>query len=113
MARRKRPNDVTLEPTYFRDWRKFRKLTLEQVADQMGIDPTSISRLERGEAPYDQYSLQQLATIYRCSIPELLYSDPIRPKPDEELAKLVGRLYNPEHKRAVKAMIEVFLAKNT
>ena len=110
MARRKRP-DIALEPTYFREWRKFRGLNLAQVSEEIGIDPTAISRLERGSSPYDQVHLQQLSALYRCTIPELLFTDPRREKPVDVLVKKAQRLTDPDEIRAATAMIEVLLSK--
>jgi transcriptional regulator with XRE-family HTH domain len=108
MARRKRP-DVKLEPTYLREWRKKSGLTLSQVADRIGLDPTAISRLERGTSPYDQLHLQQMSELYRCTIPELLYSDPRRERPIDALMKKVARLNDPDEIKTATAMIDALL----
>lgn len=110
MARRKRP-DVLLEPTYFREWRKHRKLTLAQVAEAIDIDSTAVSRLERGASPYDQFHLQQLSELYRCTINDLLFVDPRRPKPVDELVEAVRHLSNPEEIKAAMSVVKALLAK--
>lgn len=110
MARRKRP-EMPLEPTYLREWRKHRRLTLAQVAESIEIDATAVSRLERGASPYDQVHLQQLSALYRATIPELLYSDPRREKPVDVLVKKAQRLQAPEEIKAATAMIEALLSK--
>jgi transcriptional regulator with XRE-family HTH domain len=109
MARRKRPK-LALDPTYFREWRKHRGLTLGQVADEIEIDATAISRLERGASPYDQFHLQQLSVLYRCTIPELLFADPRRPRPVDALLKMVERLTDKEDISAATVMIDRLLA---
>jgi transcriptional regulator with XRE-family HTH domain len=110
MARRKRP-EMALEPTYFREWRKHRDLTLAQVAESIEIDSTAISRLERGASPYDQFHLQQLSALYRCTIPELLYVDPRRPRPVDELVKKAARLNDADDIKAATVMIEALIAR--
>jgi hypothetical protein len=80
MSRRKRPDDVVLEPTYLREWRVFRKMSLEAVGKVMGLDKSALSKMERNVTPYDQVHLQQMRDIYRVTIPDLLFTDPKRPK---------------------------------
>lgn len=111
MSRRKRPEDVELEPTYLAAWRKHKRFTLRQVAQHIGIDPTAISRLERHQTPYDQIHMQQLSQLYGVSIPDLLYKDPERPKATEDLAVLVKRLERPADIAAAKMFIEAMLSR--
>jgi transcriptional regulator with XRE-family HTH domain len=82
---------------YLRAWREARDLTLEEVAERIGIlgegrreagdalnAPTSIthaslSRIERGLQPYNQVLLEMLAEIYRTDPASLLMRDPSDP----------------------------------
>jgi transcriptional regulator with XRE-family HTH domain len=57
MSRRRTPENLQLQPTYFREWRIVKGKTLQDMAKVMGIDATAISRLERGRTPYDQIHL--------------------------------------------------------
>ena len=78
MARRKRPEGVVLGPTYLREWRTYKKLTLEQVGKLIDLDKSALARVENGHSPYDQIHLQQLSEVYGVSIIDLLYTDPKR-----------------------------------
>ncbi|HZZ24577.1 MAG TPA: helix-turn-helix transcriptional regulator [Roseiarcus sp.] len=134
MSRRKRPAGLDLEPTYLLAWRKFRDMSLEDVGKRMGIDKTAISRIERGLTPYDQIHLQQMSEIYRATIPDLLYTDPLRqtqpnqfgmvgfqnaPKPGakkvrrepSDLTEMASKLKLPEEIDAVKMIIEALAAR--
>lgn len=62
--------------TRFRDFRKARGLTLEQVASEAGMSAGNLSRLERGEIPYSQSTVETLARLYRCKVADLLDDDP-------------------------------------
>ncbi|MFA7308104.1 MAG: helix-turn-helix transcriptional regulator [Hyphomicrobium sp.] len=88
--------------TFMREWRDFRRLSQEEVADKLDIDRSTISRIERGESPYDQDILERLALVYRCDPEDLLainpfgenklhiaYSD-LRRAPAEIQARAVG-----------------------
>jgi transcriptional regulator with XRE-family HTH domain len=50
--------------TYIREWRKFRKMTLEQLAERIsdGMGASALSMLERGKRRYTQESLENIAT---------------------------------------------------
>ena len=62
--------------TFIREWRKFRKLTLEQVAERIGVTAGALSQLERGEVAYTQPMLEALASELRCEPADLITRDP-------------------------------------
>jgi transcriptional regulator with XRE-family HTH domain len=51
---------------------------LEEVGKKIGLDKSALGRIETGDTPYDQYHLQQLSEEYGVTIPDLLYTDPLR-----------------------------------
>jgi transcriptional regulator with XRE-family HTH domain len=71
---------------YFKQWRKFRDLTQEQVIDRLSAmdDPlipqtaASLSRLENGKQAYTQRSLEALAEVYQCEPDHLLGRNPFK-----------------------------------
>lgn len=73
---------------YFKEWRRHRGLTQEQVVDRLAAmdDPNlpataaSLSRLENGKQIYTQRSLEALADIYGCEPGEIF---DLPPKPQE------------------------------
>jgi transcriptional regulator with XRE-family HTH domain len=65
-----------LQPTYIREWREFRRLTLAEVGRAIGLTVSALSRLERGETPFTQIHLQRLSRVLRCSIVALLTKPP-------------------------------------
>jgi transcriptional regulator with XRE-family HTH domain len=62
--------------TFLREWRDFRKLSQEEVAERLEIDRSTISRIERGESPYDQDVLEKLALVYGCDPEDMLSINP-------------------------------------
>lgn len=62
--------------TYLRAWRTYRGMTLVEVGDRIGKSHGQLSRIERGDYPYDQRLLEDLAALYRCSVIDLLATDP-------------------------------------
>jgi transcriptional regulator with XRE-family HTH domain len=67
--------------TYFREWRKYRELTLEEAAERAGMTAGNLSAMERGAQGYTQSGLEALATAYRCTPAMLLEVDPFKGEP--------------------------------
>ena len=65
--------------TFLREWREFRDLKLWQAAERLEITEGTLSRIERGESPYNQDFLERAALAYGCEASELLSIDPLRP----------------------------------
>jgi transcriptional regulator with XRE-family HTH domain len=63
--------------TFFREWRKYRELTLEEAAELAGMTAGNISAMERGAQGYTQDGLEALARAYQCEPAQLLMVDPI------------------------------------
>jgi transcriptional regulator with XRE-family HTH domain len=66
---------------FLREWRKFRKLSLANVSELIEIDHSTLSRVERGQSPYDQDILEKLSLVYGCEPPDLLAINPMQPDP--------------------------------
>jgi transcriptional regulator with XRE-family HTH domain len=92
----------------FKEWRKKRGLTQEQVVDRLAAldDPNlpqttaSLSRLENGKQIYTQRSLEALAEIYQVD-PDDLWQ---LPPPDETLQKYVRQLDEVGRQRALRIL---------
>jgi len=67
-------------PTYIRQWRHYRKLTLETVAERIDMTPGLVSLLERGLRGYTQTTVEALASALRTDPAALLTRDPTDPK---------------------------------
>lgn len=61
---------------FFRAWRKYRGLTIEQLADRVEMSVSSISQLERGLQGFSDKTLLALADALRCEPGDLLSRDP-------------------------------------
>lgn len=64
---------------YFREWRKFRGLTLEQASERAGMSHGNISAMERGAQDYTRSGLEALAHAYQCDPADLLMRNPNDP----------------------------------
>lgn len=96
--------------SYFKQWRKFRHFTQDQVVDRLAAfdDPqlpqtaASLSRIENGKQPYSQRIIEALADIYQCEPHELIGRNP---EVAGEVIDLLGRL-DEAQRRQVKVIIE-------
>jgi transcriptional regulator with XRE-family HTH domain len=75
-----RPNPKTQRPTFFREWRKFRHLTLERLAERLEVTAGALSQLERGDVQYTQPMLEALADALNCEPADLITRSPLAEK---------------------------------
>src|SRR3954453_11484929 len=53
-------------------WREKRKVTPEELAERVGIDPNLLAKLERGESVADIYLYRKLAEALRLTVEDLI-----------------------------------------
>jgi transcriptional regulator with XRE-family HTH domain len=61
---------------FLKQWREYRGLTQEQLADRMGWSVGNVSQLERGLQGYSDDGLAALADILQCTPGQILDVDP-------------------------------------
>lgn len=62
--------------TYIREWRKKKGLTLEVLADRIGMKPSALSYLERGQSAYTQGTLELIAEALGTDPASLIMRNP-------------------------------------
>jgi transcriptional regulator with XRE-family HTH domain len=67
-------------PTFIRQWREHRGLSLERLAGRLSTTKASLSRIERGLQPYSQPILEALAEALTCAPADLLMRNPTDPE---------------------------------
>ncbi len=65
--------------TFLREWRNHSGKTLVQVGELLHMSHSQLSRIERGDQPYNQELLEALAELYMCDPVDLLIRDPSEP----------------------------------
>lgn len=73
---------------FIKEWRKYRRLTQEVLAEKAGMTAGAISQLESGIINYTQPSLEALANALGCTPADLLGREPgteTKRTPDELL----------------------------
>lgn len=63
--------------TFVREWRKFRNLTLEQLADRLDMTASHFSMLERGQRGYTQETLEAIADALQTDAASLIMRNPM------------------------------------
>ncbi len=77
MAKKVTPRLKTDRPTYFfKAWRKYRRLTQQQLADRIDSAVSTISQLENGQQGFTDSTLMALADALMCEPGDLLSRDP-------------------------------------
>jgi transcriptional regulator with XRE-family HTH domain len=77
MANRPKPAPKPQRRRHFvRQWRKFKNLTQEQLAERIGVTPGTISQLELGRINYTQPMLEKLSEEFGCKPGDILNVDP-------------------------------------
>jgi len=73
------PKLKKFRPTCIRQWRHYRGLTLETVAERIDMTPGLVSLVERGLRGYTQDTVEALASAMRTDPAALLTRDPTDP----------------------------------
>lgn len=64
--------------TFVKEWRQYRGLTQEQLAERVGMSKSNISQLEQARQGYSAEGLEALALALNCEPAHLLMVDPTR-----------------------------------
>lgn len=65
--------------TYIKEWREFRNLSQDALGERLETSGSMISRIENGETPYTQDTLEALADALQTEPASLLMRNPKDP----------------------------------
>jgi transcriptional regulator with XRE-family HTH domain len=94
--------------TFLRNWRDYRGKVQDDVASDLEIDRTTLSKIERGVLPYNQDFLERLSMIYGCEASDLLDIDPLKPDPPKLVYNKLKRA-PPEIQARAMSVLEALL----
>ena len=94
---------------FIKEWRKFRGLTQEQLAERIGVAISSISQLETMKQGYSQPTLEAIADALNCQPADLLMRDPTQP---EAIWTIWEKLDQPSKNQAIQ-ILETFRKTGT
>lgn len=97
---------------FLREWREYRQLSQETAAERLEIDQSTLSRLERGETPYNQDFLEMAAYAYGCEVSDLVMRNPLD---NEALWALIDvlRKASPQRQSEIAAVAQALLKTGT
>lgn len=109
-------SERAFNPTYIKQWRLKRGLSLRKLADRMETEPggellishASLSRIESGDQPYSQPILEALAAALDCTAADLIS---VNPEKEGDVIDLLRHLPPEKHQQAVEFLR--FLATGT
>jgi transcriptional regulator with XRE-family HTH domain len=93
--------------TYFKEWRKYRKLSQAKAGERIGLTGQTLARLESGKIEFCARHLQLLADAYSCSREELLMRNPLRGDPEPFWA-IWARFKSDDTRRTATAILEAY-----
>lgn len=99
---------------HIRAWRKHRGLTLERLAERIGVTHGAIAQLERGEVNYTQPMLEALADALSCTPADLVGRPPDKDfGPSVRYERLLAILEgaSPEEQRRIEDIAQVITRK--
>jgi transcriptional regulator with XRE-family HTH domain len=97
--------EAPFKPTFVRQWRKHRRLTLEVLADRVGMSAGNLSNIERGVTGYGQETLEALADALQCGPADLLMRNPS----DPAMIWSLWEQARPAERKQIIGMIEGYL----
>lgn len=92
---------------FLREWRKYRQLTQERLAERVGVTPGTISQLENGQISYTQPTLEALAAALSCEPGDILSRDPATDDAVADLRKLLQAASGADQQKAIRVLREM------
>ena len=106
--RRKISRAKSLGPNQIRAWRKAKNLTLERLVERVRefgqpLTVASLGRIETGQQPYTQRTLEGIAKALGCEPADLVGHRPRSPE-DVELWTVIEGIQPDQRKRAIQVL---------
>lgn len=87
---------------FLAEWRKYRNLTQEQLAERTGITQGMVSQLETGRSDFSGSVLEMLAEALMCEPADLLMRNPL----DDDAPWSIWETLKPPEKRQAVEIIK-------
>lgn len=73
--------------TYFREWREWKGLTQQELADRLETTKATVSRIENGHRRWGKGYLEAFAHVMGCDVTDPISRPPGAPKSLDEMLK--------------------------
>lgn len=87
--RKPKPKPAEFRRTPIREWRQHAGMSLEELAEKIGVVPSALSMLERGQRGYTQERLEAIAREFRVSVSRMLAGPPVPGEDEDWLTALI------------------------
>ena len=94
---------------FFKEWRKFRNLTQEQLGARMEMTGSSISQLENGKQGFSDSTLEAMAEALACHPGDLLMRNPL----DTEAPWSIWDRLGPTQRKQALAVLHALASTGT
>lgn len=94
---------------FLKEWREYRGLTQEVLADRAGMTVSNISQLERGLQGYSDEGLERLAFALRCEPGHILTVNPL----DEDGIWSLWERAEPAQRQVIKDVAKGLVLRKT
>ncbi len=92
-------------PFFLKQWREYRGLSQQRLAERLDTSKGYISDLERGKRRYNQDMLELLADALNCEPADILMRDPSDPSGIWSIWDAIPAIDRPRIVAVIKAMI--------
>ena len=89
-------------PHYLRQWREFRKMTLREMAKEVGTTPSTVSDLETHKLQLSPKWLRRFAPILKCQEGYIIDYDPN--DLDTDVVAIWGRILEEDKEQAIRVL---------
>lgn len=91
--------------TYFKEWRLYRGITQDVLAERLDTTKSAVSKIENGTSRYNQFSLEAWANALSCDPGDLISRPPpARAAQEPSISELIEKA-SPE----ARALVHQFL----
>ena len=97
-------------PTFFKEWRETTGMNQYQAAERIGVEPSTLSRIETGDSNYSEFILSRMSDVYGCNPSDLIGWNPNINSAIVEIHKLLAGADEDQLRRAL-GMIRSFLGE--
>ena len=101
-------NTLQLFGRRLKELRKLKKLTQEQLAELVGLDPKQICRIENGGCFTTFETLEKIAKIFNVNISDLFYCE--HKKPKDALIKEMNEIFENASDENIELIYKIVMA---
>jgi transcriptional regulator with XRE-family HTH domain len=89
---------------FLREWRLHRGLTQVQASERIGVDQSTIAKIEQGKLPYNEDFLERAALAYGCEPGDLISVNPLAPDDIKALRTILEQAPRDARARAIDVL---------